>query len=274
MDGSGNYQPPELTPGSVWLVGAGPGDPGLVSWLALSALRSADAVIYDTAIEPGTIALIPAGRLAQPALPTGNHVSVIERCISLAREGWRVVRLIEGDPLADPAGVAAALALSAAQIPYRVVPGITAMIAGPAFAGVPVTQRGVNASVHFLALDEDDDIAKVPLGDIDGTAIVATVSPRQLRPLAARLRAAGAAPATPLLVLLEAGHSGQRSFESTLGDPLLPASAVLEHRIVVVIGDVVATRRRLTGAQGDAAPEMPIPAFDHGGGFSMVGIAG
>jgi uroporphyrin-III C-methyltransferase len=279
MDGSGNYQPPELTAGSVWLVGAGPGDPGLVSWLALSALRAADAVIYDPAIEAGTIALIPPGRLAQPALPTGNHGSIIERCISLAREGWRVVRLIEGDPLADPAGVAAALALSAAEIPYRVGPGITAMIAGPAFAGVPVTRRGVNAAVRFVTLGEDDDVATISLGEIDGTAVVVTLAPRQLRPFAARLRADGAAPETPLLALLEAGHSGQRAFESTLGDPLLPASAVLEHRIVVVIGDVVATRRELTAGQEDVVPMAPLPAFDHaafdhGGGFSMVGIAG
>jgi uroporphyrin-III C-methyltransferase len=273
MDGSGNYQPPELLPGSVWLVGAGPGDPGLVSWLALSALRSADAVIYDTAIEPGTIALIPAGHLAQPALPAGNHGSVIERCISLAREGWRVVRLIEGDPLADPGGVATALALSAAGIPYRVVPGITAMIAGPAFAGVPVTQRGVNAAVHFLDLAEDDDVAAVHLGDSDGTAIVVTLAPRQVLPLAARLIADGLSPATPLLVLVEAGHAAQRAVESTVGDPALPASATLQRRIIVVIGEVVATRRRLA-LVSDLPAAPPLAAFDHSGGFSMVGIAG
>ena len=271
MDGSLHYEPPELMPGSVWLVGAGPGDPGLVSWLALSALRSADAVIYDAAIEPGTIALIPPGRLAQPALPTGNHGSVIERCIRLARDGWRVVRLIEGDPLADPAGVAMALALSAAQIPYRVVPGITAMIAGPAFAGVPVTQRGINAGVHFLDLGEADDIAAMHLGEIDGTAIVATLPPKQLQPFVERLRADGIAPATPLLVLVEAGHSGQRSFESTLGDPVVPTSAVLERRIIVVIGDVVSTRRRLTLAP-ETLPHTLVT--DHGGEFSMIGIAG
>jgi uroporphyrin-III C-methyltransferase len=268
MDGSGIYQPPELTQGSVWLVGAGPGDPGLVSWLALSALRSADAVIYDAAIEPGTIALIPAGRLAQPALPTGNHGSVIERCIRLAREGWRVVRLFEGDPFADPNGVATALALSTAQIPYRIVPGITAMIAGPALAGVPVTQRGINAAVHFLDLDEDDDIAALHLGESEGSATVATIAPSQLRPLAERLRADGLAGSTPLLVLVSAGHSAQQSLESTLADPVLPEFAALERRIVVVVGEVVSTRRLLA-----LAPEALVAA-EYGTGFSMVGVAG
>ncbi|MBV8651815.1 MAG: hypothetical protein JO255_10140, partial [Alphaproteobacteria bacterium] len=130
------------------------------------------------------------------------------------------------------------------------------------------------AAVQFLTLGEDDDVAATGLGEIYGTAVVATLAPRQLRPFAARLRAEGASPEMPLLVLLEAGHSGQRAFESTIGDPLLPASAALEHRIVVVIGDVVATRRQLTVVREDAIPQAPIPAFDHAGGFSMVGIAG
>jgi uroporphyrin-III C-methyltransferase len=125
MDGNLAYAPPELAPGSVWLVGAGPGDPGLVSLLAVTAFRVADAVIHDAAVTPEILALIPAGKLVQRVGPSGFE-GAVERCVALARDGWRVVRLVEGDPLATNFGAAAASAISEAGVACRVVPGIAA----------------------------------------------------------------------------------------------------------------------------------------------------
>src|SRR3954454_7101300 len=139
-------------PGSVWLAGAGPGDPGLLSALALHALDRADCIVYDALVDPRILELAPAGALREYAGKRGGRPSprqpdISARLIQLARQGNRVLRLKGGDPFVFGRGAEEALALVAAGIPFRIVPGITAGIGGLTYAGIPTTHRDTNAAV-------------------------------------------------------------------------------------------------------------------------------
>src|SRR5882757_1787416 len=146
---------PDFTPGTVWLVGAGPGDPGLLSALALHALARADAVVYDALVDRRVLALARADAALDYAGKRGGRPSprqpdISERIIRLARAGKRVLRLKGGDPLVFGRGGEEALALAAAGIPFRIVPGISAGLGGTAIAGIPLTHRGLAQSVAFI----------------------------------------------------------------------------------------------------------------------------
>src|ERR1051326_2358850 len=145
---------PELAPGSVWLVGAGPGDPGLLSLLAVHALRQADVVVYDALVDQRVLALARRGAELDYAGKRGGRPSpqqpdISLRLVKLARAGKRVLRLKGGDPFVFGRGGEEGRALAAAGIPFRIVPGITAGIGGTAAAGIPLTHRGVARSVVF-----------------------------------------------------------------------------------------------------------------------------
>src|SRR5207248_2237731 len=146
---------PDFDPGSVWLVGAGPGDPGLLSVLALHALGHADVVIYDALVDSRILRLArPGARLddagKRGGSPSPSQPAISARLIRLARAGKRVLRLKGGDPCVFGRGGEEALALAAADIPFRIVPGITAGIGGLAYAGIPVTHRDIASAVTFL----------------------------------------------------------------------------------------------------------------------------
>ncbi|HLJ64561.1 MAG TPA: uroporphyrinogen-III C-methyltransferase, partial [Stellaceae bacterium] len=146
---------PEFAAGSVWLVGAGPGDPGLLSLLALHALRQADHVVYDALVDPRILTLAKPGAMLDFAGKRGGKPSVKQPDISqslirLAREGHRVARLKGGDPLIFGRGGEEGLALARAKIPFRIVPGISAGVGGLAYAGIPATHRHMNSAVAFV----------------------------------------------------------------------------------------------------------------------------
>jgi uroporphyrin-III C-methyltransferase len=146
---------PDFAEGTVWLVGAGPGAPGLLSLLAYHALQQCDAIVYDALVNTdilrwaGPKAKIEyAGKRGGKPSPHQRDISL--RLIELARQGKRVLRLKGGDPLIFGRGGEEAGQLARAGVPFRIVPGITAGIGGLAYAGVPATHRDINHSVIFL----------------------------------------------------------------------------------------------------------------------------
>src|SRR2546423_3871793 len=152
---------PDFAPGSVWLVGAGPGDPGLLSALALHALNGADTLVYDALVDPRILELARPGARLEAAgkrggRPSPSQPDISARLIRLARDGKRVLRLKGGDPCVFGRRGEEALALAAAGVPFRIVPGITAGIGGLAYAGIPVTHRDTNSAVTFLTGHSSD----------------------------------------------------------------------------------------------------------------------
>src|SRR5919108_3525845 len=151
-----------MAEGIVYLVGAGPGDPGLLTSRARELLEEADAVVYDRLIPPGTLdAVRPGCELhyvgKQPGREAGGQSEINALLVRLAGEGKRVVRLKGGDPFVFGRGGEEAEALAEAGVRYEVVPGVTAGVAAPAFAGVPVTHRDAASAVAFVTGHEDPD---------------------------------------------------------------------------------------------------------------------
>src|SRR5438477_2215226 len=224
---------PDFTPGSVWLVGAGPGDPGLLSALALHALDRADVVVYDALVDPRILALAPAGAQLDYAgkrggRPSPSQPDISARLIRLAREGRRVLRLKGGDPCVFGRGGEEALALAEAAIPFRIVPGITAGIGGLAYAGIPVTHRDINSAVTFVTGHSSG--GAVPNG-IDWEAIargspviVLYMGLRQLGAIAARLIAAGRRADEPVAIVSKATTPAQRVLVTSLAEAAVAAA--------------------------------------------------
>jgi len=253
---------PDFLPGSVWLVGAGPGDPGLLSVLALHALDHADIVVYDALVDPRILGLAPAGATLDYAgkrggRPSPSQPDISARLIRLAQEGRRVLRLKGGDPCVFGRGGEEALALAAAGIPFRIVPGITAGIGGLAYAGIPVTHRDINSAVTFVTGHSSD--GAVPDG-VDWEAIargspviVLYMGLRHIAAIAARLIAAGRTPNEPVAIVSKATTPAQRVVVTSLAEAAVTAAAAgIEGPTIIAIGEVVRLRAALDWI-GDAA---------------------
>src|ERR1700760_2879474 len=146
---------PKFEGGSVWLAGAGPGDPGLITALGIHALQNADVVLHDALINEALLKLARPGAEIIYAGKRGGKKSckqsdISRTLVSLARKGKRVLRLKGGDPFVFGRGAEEALALVRAGVPFRIVPGVTAGIGGLAYAGIPVTHRDTNHAVTFI----------------------------------------------------------------------------------------------------------------------------
>src|SRR6516162_7956326 len=255
---------PNFEPGHVWLVGAGPGDPGLLSVLALRALATADVVVYDALVDPRILRLARPGAVLDFAgkrggRPSPNQPDISARLIGLAREGKRVLRLKGGDPCVFGRGGEEALALAAAGIAFRIVPGITAGIGGLAYAGIPVTHREANSAVMFLTGHDSD--GKVP-GGLDWNAIargapvlVLYMASRNLSNIANRLLGAGRRSDEPVAIISKATTPAQSVLVSTLGE-IAEAPVTVEPPAVIAIGEVVRLRTALDwlGAQHQSNP--------------------
>ncbi|MEW5729862.1 MAG: uroporphyrinogen-III C-methyltransferase [Pseudomonadota bacterium] len=245
---------PDFAPGSVWLVGAGPGDPGLMTLLAVHALGQADVVVTDALVDRRILALARPGVPVEGMGKRGGHASpkqpeINARLIELAREGKRVLRLKGGDPFVFGRGAEEALALVAAGIPFRVVPGVSAGIGGLAYAGIPVTSRDVNSAVAFVTGHGQD--GDVPDADWEALArgapvIVFYMALRQLDKVVERLLAAGRAEDEPVAVVSKAATPDQRVLETTIGRVVADLEATpLDPPALLVVGGVVALRDRL-----------------------------
>ncbi len=246
---------PELEPGWVWLVGAGPGDPGLLTLTAHHALGQADVVVYDALVGEGVLALArPGARLEfagkRGGRPSPKQTDISRRLVQLARDGQRVLRLKGGDPFVFGRGGEEALALVEAGVPFRIVPGISAGIGGLAYAGIPVTHRDTNSAVTFLT--GHNLTGKVP-DDLDWTAIargspviVIYMALKHLEHIAGRLLAAGRAPDEPVAIVSKASTDAQRVLETSLGRCHGDAVAEgIEPPCLVVVGRVVELRKGL-----------------------------
>ncbi len=244
---------PVFEPGTVWLVGAGPGAPGLLSLLGYRGLLEADVVVYDALVSDALLALanpaaerIYAGKRGGKPSPKQADISL--RLVELAEAGKRVLRLKGGDPFIFGRGAEEALALVARGIRFRIVPGISAGVGGLAYAGIPVTHRDANQAVVFLTgHDESGGIpAAVDWAAVANAApiIVMYMAVKHLRSIADKLMAAGRAPADRVAVVCNAALPDQYVVDGTLGDiariePMLKAPAI------VVVGAVGGLRQDL-----------------------------
>lgn len=263
----GSY--PRFPAGEVWLVGAGPGDPGLLTLDALAGLLQAEVVVHDALVDPRVLALARGGADILFAGKRGGKPSMAQEDITallirLARDGRRVLRLKGGDPFVFGRGGEEMLALAAAGIPTRVVPGITAGLGALASAWIPATMRGVSQAIIFTTGHgaEDD-------GTMDWAALARTGQPiviymglKNLESITQALMHAGLAPETPAAVIASATLPGQQVVVSTLDGIAHDAHvAKLAAPAIVVIGEIVRTRQELLVAlgSGTTAPTASLP---------------
>lgn len=243
---------PPFLPGWVWLCGAGPGDPGLLTLHALHALREADVVVYDALVEPRILDWAPqaeqlyAGKRGGKPSPRQRDISL--KLVELAREGKRVLRLKGGDPFVFGRGGEEGQTLVAHGIPIRVVPGISAGIGGLAYAGIPVTHRDVNQSVTFVT--GHDQTGQTPSA-LDWRAIaraseviVIYMGLKHAGQIAGELLAAGRLPSEPAAIVTDATTPRQAVLETTLGG-LPEAAQRVEPPAIICIGRNVLLRQAL-----------------------------
>jgi uroporphyrin-III C-methyltransferase len=246
---------PPFHPGHVWLVGAGPGDPGLLSLLALHALRSADVVVYDALVDSQILALARpeaereyAGKRGGKPSPAQPDIS--RRLVELARQNKRVLRLKGGDPFLFGRGAEEACALAEAGIPFRVVPGITAGIGGLAYAGIPATARDANSAIAFVT---GHDSSGVVPDSLDWPALARSVpvlvvymALTHLGEICRRLIAAGRKPEEPAALLSRATTPRQLVVTGSLATIAEQAAKQrIEPPAMLVVGAVVAYRDKL-----------------------------
>ena len=256
---------PALEPGWVWLCGAGPGDPGLLTLHALNALRQAEIVIYDALVDDRILDWAPQAEKIY-AGKRGGKPSAVQRDISLklvdmARAGKRVLRLKGGDPFVFGRGGEEAQTLVQHGVPVRIIPGISAGIGGLAYAGIPVTHRDVNQSVTFIT--GHDQSGETP-NTLDWAAIsqssqvlVIYMGMKHIGQISGALLAAGRPASEPVAVVSDATTPRQRVLETTLGalEADLAASG-LEPPAIVCVGRSVLMRQVLDW-QGMARGEAP-----------------
>lgn len=246
-----------INPGEVWLVGAGPGDPGLLTLAAADALRAADVVFHDALVGERIISMIQK-RKRRDVGKRGGRASIsqdeiCEKLIHAARAGLRVVRLKGGDPFVFGRGGEELSQLHAAGIRVHVIPGVTAGLASPLRAGIPVTDRRLASSVTLLTAVEEPGRARrrltyVPLVKAGGT-LVFYMGLSRLGSLIGQLRRSGAPAQLPVAVISRGTTRAQRTVSGTLATI---ESLVTRHGLcapaLIVAGRMVAARAPLAGS--------------------------
>jgi uroporphyrin-III C-methyltransferase len=240
---------PQFEPGWVWLVGAGPGDPGLLTLHAVNALQQADAVVYDALVSEDILKLMRpdaeklyAGK--RGGKPSWKQSDITDTLISLAKEGKRVLRLKGGDPFVFGRGGEEAQALVEEDIAIRIIPGISAGIGGLAYAGIPVTHRDVNHAVTFITghLAGDQVAEKMDWASISrgSPVIVIYMAMRKLAVISALLIEAGRGEDDCVAIVTHATTARQKVLLTTLKQAEHDvASHAMEPPSIIVIGEVV-----------------------------------
>jgi uroporphyrinogen III methyltransferase/synthase len=241
--------------GKVYLVGAGPGDPGLLTIKARDLISAADCVVYDYLVNPEMLAhakpraeLIYAGKRCGKCAMKQEEINHL--LVAKASEHPMVVRLKGGDPFVFGRGGEEAEALTDAGVEWEIVPGVTAGAAVAAYAGIPLTHRGLSRSVAFVTGHEDPN-KDSPLTNWEQLALgvdtlVLFMSVNRIGEIAERLIRHGRRPGTPVAVICRGTYDSQQTHESTLAEVgQLVARRHLRPPAIIVVGEVVRLRERL-----------------------------
>ncbi len=247
------------TRGLVSLVGAGPGDPDLLTRRAARRLAEADLVLYDALVSPEIVSLAKHGQQIFVGRRRGSATmgqdAIIRTMIRAARRGRHVVRLKGGDPFVFGRGGEEALALKAAGITFEVVPGVSSAFAAPAAASIPVTHRGVSSAVVVTTGHDVERFASV-VGSIapEAATLVVMMGTDHRAEIADALTQSGWRPSTPVAIVRDASLPEQTVWTGSLGS--LPAAPDAESPGTIVIGNVVALRDGLTRQAWPAGQEV------------------
>ena len=256
----------ELPAGCVSLVGAGPGDPDLLTRRAVRRLDEADVVLYDALVDPEVLELAPSARrifvgkrAGRPAVP---QQFINRLLIRAARQGHRVVRLKGGDPFVFGRGGEEALALVAAGIPFEIVPGVSSAVAAPALAGIPVTHRGTAAAFVVVSGHATEAYSPV-LSSLapQSATIVVLMGIGSAAAIASLLIERGWKGGTPAAVLYGAGTPGFDAWTGTLTDlPKGAADRTSDAPGTIVIGEVVKVGALLAAEMSRFSEEAAVDA--------------
>jgi uroporphyrin-III C-methyltransferase len=256
-------------PGTVYLVGAGPGDPGLLTLKALALLESCDTVVYDYLVNPEVLKYVcsSADRIYVGKVGGGRHTpqpQINQLLIHQARAGKRVVRLKGGDPFLFGRGGEEAEALVAAGIPFEVVPGISSALAVPAYAGIPLTHRGMSSSVAVITGARGGDGEFEPgafANPATADTVVVLMGVSHLREIAEDLVNSGRSVETPAAVIRWGTYNGQETVTGTLGTIAGEAArAGMGAPAVIIVGEVVGLRDRLNWFEQNLVAEEDLEA--------------
>jgi uroporphyrin-III C-methyltransferase len=235
---------------SVALVGAGPGDPELITVRGLARLRACEVLVYDRLVADELVDEAPAGALRIPR-DDFQQEDVNKLLVMHGRQGRRVVRLKGGDPFVFGRGGEEALALAHAGVPFELVPGVSSLSAVPESVGIPVTHRGVSSTVTAFAANDVEKLDAAALARVPGT-LVAFMGGAVVGRLAERLIEHGLAASTPAAVVSAGTTDREQVVTAPLG-AIAAAARNLPTPALVVIGDVVAVREALGALRRSAA---------------------
>jgi len=244
---------------TVYLVGAGPGDPGLITVKGLELVRSCDALVYDRLVSAELVDEAPADalRISRDAF---GQFEINDLLVSLGRRDLDVVRLKGGDPFVFGRGGEEALALAEAGVDFEVVSGVSSVSAVPAAAGIPITHRSVSSQVTLVSGHSPEGLDFTALAGVSGT-LVFLMGLAALPALAHGLLAAGKQSDTPAAVISCGTTSEEETVVAAL-DAIAEAAVSLRGPALVVVGDVVALReslsRRPVGRTAGAATQSAL----------------
>lgn len=255
-----------MTPGTVYLVGAGPGDPGLLTVRGRDLIGRADVLVHDQLVSAALLKLAPAScrvvfvgkKAGQVCTPQEEIDSLL---VQLALEGKTVVRLKGGDPFVFGRGGEEASALAAAGIPFEVVPGVTSALAAAAYSGIPLTHRAHSSAVVLLTGHEDPSKPHAGVRWEDYARLNATLciymGVRNLDAIAERLVEGGMPASTPAAIIQDATTARHRSFLGTIGTlPSIARSEGVGAPAMVIVGEVAAYAERLAWFEATTLAEV------------------
>jgi uroporphyrin-III C-methyltransferase len=230
--------------GKVYLAGAGPGDPELLTLKALRLLRTADAVLHDDLVSPEILRLIPAkAQVHNVGKRCGKKNIVQEKInflmVALADSGMNVIRLKSGDPLIFGRAGEEIELLRRADIPYEIVPGVTSALGAAAMAGLPLTHRRASSALVFITAHQAAGSEGANWSKLagSGATLVIYMPGQKYSEIAARLRASGLAGTTPCAIISRATTTQQRTHRTTIAD--LSSAPPLAPPTLLVVGEVV-----------------------------------